>query len=85
MKKIYSLEISGAWVGEKNHWSKWYWRLNGVQSTRKRFLDEQLVSPLLCPLVAEEKYSNLAMGSVLMVLEPLVQFAGQTSPCVSYS
>ena len=45
-----------------------------------------LPKPLVCCLlVAAEKYSSLAMGSVLMVMEPCVQFAGQTSPCASYA
>lgn len=34
--------------------------------------------------MTDSKYSNLASGSGLIVLEPSVQFAGQTSPWVSW-
>lgn len=53
-------------------------------SVRMRFLETPLTSPLV-PLAATlSKYSSLLVGSALMVLEPSVQLAGQTSPWRSY-
>ena len=57
--------------------------LNTYQSVRGRFLEEPFAPPF-CPALTDAKYSSDSWVSALMVLDPSVQFAGQTSPCLSY-
>ena len=51
------------------------------QSTRARFLLTFPFAPLASTLA---KYSSEPLGSAFIVLEPSLQFAGQTSPCSSW-
>lgn len=53
--------------------------LESNQSTRMRFAWGS------CSFVEFAKYSSLPVGSALIVFEPSLQFAGHTSPYLSYS
>jgi hypothetical protein len=52
-------------------------------SVRRRFFEDPFASPFV-PALADAKYSSDPWVSALMVWEPSVQLAGQTSPCLSY-
>lgn len=68
-----------------------------VYRTDQSILARFLLAPSACPLVPSlawaaftlldwvPKYSKEAMGSGFIVFEPSFQFAGQTSPCSSYT